>query len=517
MTSHQAVVAATIILLPILHLLIRIAPIWRDRRRGCDAYYFLLTAEEFRKRKRLPITLPLYYLLEPQEMAYPPGLSIILGLLPDEWLKRYYWALSPVIDIVPLGLLGVWVGSSYGIAWAWPACLAYSANSSLLLEFSSLTSRTLGLALGSAFLLFAFSASQHSIAALALAIMIGVLLLYTHKMSIQLLWFLSPFLAITSGNPIWLVPLPAAYLIALAIAPRLFVLILRAHWDIVSFWNRNWALLGAHVIRRSPIYGSGEGSVVQDVGYYRQHDLSWIWSRIRKILDYNCFVLFLPFVAIKWADLTALERFAFVWVVGTYLWGVATYLIPPLRCLGEGNKYFKYAIVPSLVMTVAVLNGNENALAWVLAGGCAIWTAYAYIRGVRAVRGAATANTGRLTPSLTRIFDRLKAVDGARIMCLPLHLCDLAAYHTRRPVLWGTHGLGFKEAEPLFPVMLRPIDDFVRNYQLTHLVLDEDYVSSEELRLHGVRRIVREANYSLWAFGDAAVSSMADSASASEA
>ncbi len=37
--------------------------------------------------------------------------------------------------------------------------------------------------------------------------------------------------------------------------------------------------------------------------------------------------------------------------------------------------------------------------------------------------------------------------------------------------------------EPFFPIIRRPLEDFVRQYGLTHLLLDSGYASPEELRL----------------------------------
>ena len=77
---------------------LRVAMIWRGRNRGCDAYYFLFCACEFRKTKRLPIILPKVYVLEEREQWYPPGFSVLLSWIPQRVLDKYYWAVSPMID-----------------------------------------------------------------------------------------------------------------------------------------------------------------------------------------------------------------------------------------------------------------------------------------------------------------------------------------------------------------------------------------------------------------------------------
>ena len=478
------------------HLVLRFAPVWPHRRQGCDAYYYLLCAEAFRARRQLPIVLPPLYLLEPREQAYPPLMSMALGLLPERFVARFYWAISPLIDAMSLALLALWVGARFGSGYALVAGLAYAANASLVLEFSSLTSRPLALLETNAFLLACFAWIGGTALMLPLAIALGVMVLYTHKLSAQLLWFLMLFLALAEGDWRWLVPLPGAYLAGFAMAPRLFLQILDGHRDIVSYWARNWPLLNAHIVRRSPLYaGADAGSA-----YYHPHDLRWLGRQFGKVLDYNCFIVFAPAVALAWPDFGAAERFASCWIVGTYIWGCATYFVRPLRCLGEGNKYFKYALLPSLFLAVATLAEAPGFLSSSAAAFCVAWTGLSYVLTARRMRGQGSV-AGRLSPELEPMLARIGAIEAARLMCLPAHLCDLVAYHTRRPVLWGTHGLGFTEAEPFFPVLLKPLEHFVSAYRLTHLLLDRRYVGLEELRLARASVIAQSGDYLLVAFG----------------
>ena len=485
----------TAILLAGLHLLLRIAPLWRHRHQGCDAYYYLLCAEVFRRSHRLPIVLPSYYLLEPQEQAYPPLMCMLLGVLPGRWLTKSYWSISPIIDGFSMALLVVWVGGRYGLVPGILAGIAYSANASLLLEFSSLTSRPLALLLTNCFLIASFLWTEGVATALPVAAVLGVLLLYTHKLSVQLLWCLLPFLALTTLDWRWLVPFAVAYLVAFAIAPRLFLRILYAHWDIVSYWRRNWSLLGAHVVRQSPIYG---GEPTQD-GFYRRHDISWLLRQIGKVLDYNCFVLFYPLAILYWSGLGRDGQFALLWAGGTYLWGLATYLVPVLRCFGEGNKYFKYSLVPSLFIAASSFSTDRFGLAALIAIVCVAWTIYSY--GMTALRlGQPLLSMGRLSSELAPLVEQIKSAGGARVICLPPHLCDLVAFHARCPVLWGGHNYEFKRLEAFFPVLRHSVETFVKEFGLTHLLLDKRYVDLVELHLSSISIIAKSDNYLLVTF-----------------
>src|SRR5439155_4433002 len=71
---------------------------------GVDTWYYLASAEAIRRQKRLPISLPQYLLHERYE-SYPPVFPLFLAFLPQAWLKKYFWLVSPLIDCIHLLLL----------------------------------------------------------------------------------------------------------------------------------------------------------------------------------------------------------------------------------------------------------------------------------------------------------------------------------------------------------------------------------------------------------------------------
>ena len=56
------------------------------------------------RQKRLPISLP-QYLLHDDKESYPAVFPLFLALLSPNWLRSYFWLLSPIIDAVHLLLL----------------------------------------------------------------------------------------------------------------------------------------------------------------------------------------------------------------------------------------------------------------------------------------------------------------------------------------------------------------------------------------------------------------------------
>jgi len=87
-----------------LALYLRLRIFIGTRPGGVDTWYYLASADALRRQKRLPIKLSLYLLHEPYE-SYPAVFPIFLALLPQDFLRKYFWLISPIIDCVHLLLL----------------------------------------------------------------------------------------------------------------------------------------------------------------------------------------------------------------------------------------------------------------------------------------------------------------------------------------------------------------------------------------------------------------------------
>jgi hypothetical protein len=477
---------------------LRLGPIWRTRHQGCDAYYFLLCAESFRDKRRLPIILPKLYMMESEEQWYPPLFSVLCSLIPKGWLERNYWLPNHLFDAIPLLLLFTWASFNYGLGLGITAAVAYAGAGPLVVEYRGLNSRAMAAILFVAYMFSSFYASQGSWTAFIFTVIFGVFLLYTHKLSVQLLLFLVLFMALVQLETAWLWPLVTAYGVALVIGRGLFIKILRAHADIVAFWNRNWRWLGAHQVRQSPVYGDGK----VDTSVYAGGSSDLMIRNAKQLLHHNYFIIMVLWALPSLPTSTLFERFLMLWVFGTYVWASATLFLPHLRCLGYGTQYVKYAYLPSVMITVGILARAANPVPWVVAVIClALTIRYYFVMAGPLWRGDPE-GTGLITPELNLMIERIRSMSSARVLCIPLHLSDTVAYYARSPVLWGTHGYGFHRIEPLFPVFLRPIGDFVRDYSLTHLLLDRRYATLEELHLPSDEVVEEIGDFILFRFDE---------------
>ena len=477
-------------LLLIVFFLLRIFPVWKNRDRGCDAFYFLLCAETFHKERKVPITLPYLYLLEYPEQWYPPLFSVFTGILPQEWLKKRFWLLNHLLDAVVMLLLFVLTFFLTGLPCACAAGLIYALNPAQTFEFSTMTSRSLALLFFVFFLFFGELAIFSSLWYAFPAVFLVALLIYTHKLTMQLLWFLCAFLSVVEWNALWILLLAGGYLLAAAVYPSMFWKILKAHFDITSFWHKNWRYLNVHQVNESPIYGNLRDAEKLD-GFFKGNFISrWIFLG-RKVFSSNPWVL-TPIFSTCWVEQGTLSHFLFSAVFGIYGWAFITLAFPDMRCLGEGTKYVKYAKPFSLLLTALLFNGNPSIPLIGVIVLCAV-VEIAYYLAV--CRFLSKTKTDVLDDDMKTIIEILKSDENARTLCLPLHFADMLAYYSRRPVLWGTHNYTFKDVQPFFPRILEPLDFFIKKYNLTYILLGKEYVMPGKLGIGHLQVVFESSNY----------------------
>lgn len=465
-------------------LSLRLAPIWPARDWGCDAYYFLLCREAFRQSPRLPIRLGGLFLCDYEEEWYPPAFIILIAALPNWLIRKYYWATSTAIDAclaLPLTVAALY------IVGFWPALgmlLFYALSPGLVTEFANLTSRVLAALLFNALLVAAyFSVDGAGWGLLFVAGVLVMALVFTHKLVTQLIWFLFPFLALVLGDPMWLLPLLIGYALAFASMPAMTWKIIRGHYDIVRFWQRHWPDLGKHQVRGSPLYGDVEE---QRQGWFRSTSLlKGTLSQIKVLALTNPWA-FACLPALVYAGQMPGEAvFALVCALGIYIWAASTALLPFLRMFGEGLKYLKFAEFCALfVVASALVQGGTVALATaIFAIPPALITIRGYVVVYRGYRRGTQHPSAQNTAELAGAFDCLRSLRAPRLLVLPLHLADRTAFETRKPVMWGAHGYGFSNLVGFFPVLTKPLSNFVRKHGLTHALIDTVDIDIERLGL----------------------------------
>lgn len=505
-------------------LVLRLYPIWREREQGCDAFNILLCAEAIRRERRVPPRVPDLFILEEPDQWYPPVFLALCALVPQGWLRRRYWLFNQLVDLVNAALLFAVVALITENPWlAGGAVLAYAICAGLVQEFAALTTRPLGLLVLN-LLVFAGALAMQDPRWLAAALACGVLLVYSHKLSAQQAWLTLPVIFAATGAWVWAVLLPGMYVAAFLVWPRGFRQVIRAHVAIVRFWHRNWPVLGAHAVRQSPIYGDG-GVTRRD--FYAAWPKGAPLQFAKETLHQNYFVVSVVAGIAEWLLLPAVGSHAHAglvvilaaWILSVYAMAGLTHFVPLLRGLGLGRQYVKFALVPSLCLT-AILLADQPGPAMLAATAVALLLAVRqYVLVARALRlSGGSQSTGQKSDELSQLLDQLRRDEAARILALPVYLCDLVAYETRRPVYWGTHGQCFDDRlERFFPVLRQPVADYVADGALTRLLLDTRYASAAELEVPDGDLIAEAGPYALYRLKPTAMPASGPAASSCEA
>ena len=419
------------------------------------------------------------------------GVFFLSALIPTQWLQRNFWLFNQFIDFTNAALLFVAVTDFIDARAGALAVIVYGMAAGLVQEFAALTTRPLGLLVLNALLLAAFAATANYVW-VPLVLTCGVVLVYAHKLSAQQAWFSLPVMALGMVEISWLLLLPMMYLAAFLTWPKGCREVLRGHAAIVRFWHRNWPLLGAHAVRQSPVYGSG-----QDGGHFSARAQGSVADYLKQVLHQNYFAapalatLFLPAVN------PAFERFLVLWIVSVYAAALLIHFVKQLRGIGLGMQYLKFALLPSLMATAVSIWQGAPLWYQALVGIALALTVRQYVVVARLLRGETDA-PGLRTDDIEPLLQRLSEDHEARILVLPYQLCDLVAYATRRPVYWGTHAQVFDDRlEQFFPVLRKPLANYARDGNLNRLLLDVRYAEPGSLGLSDSDVIERTGSYAL--------------------
>lgn len=474
---------------------VRVAPSWRVRHQGCDSYYFLLTAEAFRRQRRVPVRLPGYFLAETPEQTYPPGFTVFLGLLPEGLVRGYYWLINPVLDAANLALLFVFVDATFGLAAAGAAAALYLVVPDLQTENASLTSRALANLLLSGYVIgVAEYLGGGGGAWLLPPLAASLLLLLTHKLTTQFLLVLSAGLSALTLRVEPFAAFAAAVAVALVAFRRLYLTVLRGHYDVVTFWHRHFKSRGEHMVYDSPLYARPERSL-------RRSSMSsqpkWVLARYALACNPLLLALPLTFGFAAGGPLTWV-----LWCCGPLclLTAFATLFVPALRQFGQGHRYAKMSAFPLAALSAAALTspGPPAVKAGLAAVGllCVVKTVR---NSLGTWRAAGRVSAVVVDADMRKAFDYINEHALDYFFCLDVHPSEALAYHCRKHVLWGNHHWGFNTMLVDFlPTLQRPLECLVRKYGIRYLFINEQYVEPADLRLSSELRVWHSGRYSIY-------------------
>lgn len=274
-----------------------------------------------------------------------------------------------------------------------------------------------------------------------------------------------------------LVLTPASVLLAIIISKGFYLKMIRAHWDIVSFWHENIKYLGSHQYYESPLYRK------ENFGSTAQHQKGWR-HQIRKLFSlykYNAFVLLIPILgyhAIYHAQ-GRIEYFLWMWLGLTYLWTLLTTFIPYFLALGGGHYYLYQSFFPLFILAALSIPSMTISLQGWLFVFWGIGLVYSVLKWERYCRSISLLETAKLGDDLKAVLDYLKGLPKDGVFCIPFQLPDGTAYWARKKVFWGGHSYGFHSLlKPYFPIMHENVKETLKDKPLNYLLFWQGYLKS---------------------------------------
>lgn len=468
-------------------LMLRLLPRWGQRDFGVDTWYFLLSARDLRRQKKIPHRMP-YYLLDIEEQWYPPLFSVLLSLFEPDWLARHQRWISPVIETLHAALAGMVAGWLAGPAAALTAIWIYGTWPILTAQHTDLNSRAFGSWVLTLQMLCLWALWQTPTPLTwAAACGMGVILLFSHKLATQQWIVLSLGLSCVLGSPRLAVAAALAPLAAWLVSGGFYAKVLKGHLEILLFWRKHLPYLGAHQVYQSPVYADPQKAQSRlGVRGLRSRPGAYRLSQLYMALPFPA--LWMIWKSLPPSELSGPYLFLLGWFGSVY----ATILVisygKPVRFLGEGFRYGVYAAFPLAVLAGGLIwshPGLRASAPWIIAA----WLAVGFYLDLVIVGGQRQNTASHSDPNFKQSAQWLQAAPGKRILCLPIAKCDPIACQTGKQVLMGGHSAGYDRLEPFFPVLRRPLETFVQEYQVDHLLIDTRYVDPADLKLPAEYRV----------------------------
>lgn len=467
---------------------------------GVDHWFWKAYIEKYRRTGEFPPELPQFLLDEHQ--WYPPLFPLLMVHLPDDVFERYSYLIATGIDILRMLLVMSVVFFLTGRTTSTLAAGVVYALTPILISYNvQLNPRGLGAIFLDIVIVLLITLIWHSAPwwLWIFVVLLSGLILLTHKMTTQLFWFLCLAAGVLSTD--WRLPLliPISIIAALLLSKGFYLKILRAHLDIVAFWDRNWPWISAHPVLESPIYGiSGYETPTK---YFRS-GLKGLWRRMQYLIGFNPWGWAL-IMAACWmygrdGQLTHEDLWTIRWLAMILLFVLLTTFIPAMRCLGNGYLYVYNSSFPAALVIGMIWGGLKhdvvvNVIVIITFILCSAGIVF-YLWTLR------RSKTLKVEPSMNEALERLRILPEGVVMCFPQHWHDVVSYKAAKAVLFGGHGHGFKLLEFMFPRITMPVFEVIARHGVKYLFTYEGYLPENFIKDLPPADIEKFGQYRLFRF-----------------
>lgn len=419
-----------------------------------DEYFWLQYRLNARKQKFFPPKLP-QFLLDLRQW-YPPIYGFFLKLIPDAVFKNNIYillilsAIRFINYLIFLSILGVREDLEVILI----CLIIYIASPSYFINDNQLNSRILGSIIFDIVVMLVYlgNMSGWGMMLCTLLLFFTMILLFLHKMTVQLLIFLALTWALWINEYVPFIILIIALLISIILGYKNYF---KAHIDITKFWFRNRNLIGAHQINDSPTFSKNISSI------YSVKEIA------KKILT---IVAMCPFFIV----LLLSDSYSFwtISIISVLAFAYITTFVPFMKTWGHGRSYMYY--LPSLII-MHVLTTDEiqhistlQVSMFILCFPIIVYSYFEY-------KNWLTHKIRSKSIVFDEVISFVQASNINRIMCIPIDRSDEIAWKTGRNVLWGGHGYGFKLLMPYFPILKVKPEIAVKDWNIGAVIVDKNY------------------------------------------
>jgi hypothetical protein len=450
---------------------------------GVDSWYYLCYARAFRKAPGLKVSLP-QYLLQDEEQSYAPVFPSLLALIPEDLLRRIFWAISPGIDCLTLILLFLLALKLTGAPTvAVIAALAYAVSPTLISETRALSPRSFGVLLHAVSLVLLLRASigvPHWTWTTG-ALLAGALVYLSSATATASYVFVAFVLSVVLREPRHVLIALASMVLAFVFSAGHLGRVFRNYAQAVRYWVRHRGLFGSHPILDSPLYGGPRPRTTS-----RPRDLGFLGAglgpQMLRLLGENPFLLVLPLAG---HSRGAWSEALFVWAASISAFAVISTVVWPLRAFGPGRNYMKSAIFPTAYILAADIGTPRGLLSPPGLATLAALSAsmISVIFFLVYMRGKKNELTAHVPPGLRALAETLESSPSGGVVCLPGGYSDYITYKTGRPVLWGSHSGSLEKFQLVAPVWRERVEDAARRHGVRHLIVERAWVDPAVLSL----------------------------------
>lgn len=496
---------STVIIIAFLCFVLQVWPRVFNRYFGIDTWRHLDIADYIR-RHGIPERMPPKYLID-GPFDYPPLFLMLLSKFNRKFLERYEWLFSPALNI--LTSLLVFGFTLFLTKNFWGSVIAQSIfilTPIIALEASQLSTRPIGMLLFSlVYLAVIYFSVYHNWVIFLVSVGLLTVLLLTHKMPVQALFFLLIFFSVLDKTFWYAAIFLCGVALAVILSKGYYLKIFKGHIAILNFWRVHIKNRYAHQIR-----GLNEQSPSPDPIVRIQRLIRNI--PIASVFGSNPWIVFIiiamVFIKPQQWNYFGIDEGIFYKLLYAPLFlcavSFAVKIIKPLGFLGEAERYLEYSALASGVTAVFLLFGAMAMGNFGLILGLALLTGAGCLGSIIFLQRKIVLQDKErtVTKELQAMFDylnSLKEKEEIRLATMPLYLVAFTMYFVDNIKVLSTesavaHITGLSD---YFPVLKKPLAEIFKRFGINYCLVNEHYVGVSELDLPGKEIVRKEGHYTL--------------------